>query len=200
MSVASAICTVPERATWDTKWCVLSADLMTSLTKPKDFFMYLIIISWIRRATASGIKLSEKNSMQWWSSLTSGTCFCALHFVDNTFLKRDFINARNVVNFLFLFKQNPGSAAISVILITTLSKSARTQREECACPLVALFLNIVSFELLISRTRKIRGFWNLRIVLSNGKMHFEKEKHDILREKCVWTFNLNFRPEERVSE
>ena len=47
--------------------------------------------------------------------MTIGTCFCALHFVDNTFLKREIINARNVVNFLFLFKQNPGS----VLLITT---------------------------------------------------------------------------------
>ena len=39
-----------------------------------------------------------------------------------------------------------------------LSKSARTQREKCAGPLVALFLNLVSFKLLISRTRKIRVF------------------------------------------
>ena len=78
-----------------------------------------------------------------------------------------YINKNDVwgTNFMIFLSMKQRNGALH------LSKSARTQREKCAGPLVALFLNLVSFKLLISRTRKIRVFWNLRIVLSNGKMH-----------------------------
>ena len=72
---------------------------------------------------------------------------------------------------------------------TTFIKSRSDTAQRAGAAANRCLFNLVTFELFISRTRKHRVFWNLRIVLSNSIIYFEK-KNMIYFEKMALNFQL----------
>ena len=95
------------------------------------------------------------------------------------------------IDICLLFFLKDSKYDYEIIIPSPSVRLVRVQREELARPLAAVVLILLLLSLTFLQFENL-GFCSLRLVLSNGDMHFEKKKKNmiyILCEKWLWTFN-----------